>query len=155
MVSSAQIEIYPSSAFVPADSVVLIVEGTTRFHTTSNLDRSLTLESILSDLHGLYWTKSLTSNLFHTMTCQLMKLTHKHNKEQRKSSSLKYLLDLVSNWPNSQIPYPTMLRSEQKYVHLCSEWSIVGYGTSAFWDLWNWSILCHRIVSAGCLHCIE
>ena len=33
-----------------------------------------------------------------------------------------------------------MLHSEQKWVHFCSEWSIVGYGTGAFWDLWNWSI---------------
>ena len=30
--------------------------------------------------------------------------------------------------------------SEQKCAHFCSEWSIVGYGTDAFWDLWIWSI---------------
>ena len=34
-----------------------------------------------------------------------------------------------------------MLHSEQKCAHFCSEWSIVGYGTGAFWDLWNWSIV--------------
>ena len=27
-----------------------------------------------------------------------------------------------------------------KYAHFCSDWSIVGYETGAFWDLWNWSI---------------
>ena len=33
-----------------------------------------------------------------------------------------------------------MLHSEQTCAHFCSEWSIVGYGTSAFWDLRKWSI---------------
>ena len=46
------------------------------------------------------------------------------------------------NCPNSQIPewtlpYHTVLHSEQIYAHFCDEWSIVGYGSSAFWDLWN------------------
>ena len=31
---------------------------------------------------------------------------------------------------------------EQVHSGICdSEWSIVGYGTGAFWDLWNWSLL--------------
>ena len=36
------------------------------------------------------------------------------------------------------VPHPTMLHSEQKCAHFCSEteWSIVGCGTGAFWDLW-------------------
>ena len=37
--------------------------------------------------------------------------------------------------------YPTMLHSEQKYAHSCSEWSIMGYGTGAFWDLGSGSIV--------------
>ena len=41
---------------------------------------------------------------------------------------------------NAPVPYPTMLHSEQKCAHFCSEWSIVGYGTGAFWDLWIRSI---------------
>ena len=28
---------------------------------------------------------------------------------------------------------------EQKCVHFCSEWCIVGYGRGAICDLWNWS----------------
>ena len=36
-------------------------------------------------------------------------------------------------------PYPTMHHSEQKCAHFCSEWCIVGYGTSALWDLWDCS----------------
>ena len=48
------------------------------------------------------------------------------------------------NWPNSPhnlpVPYPTMHHSEQKCAHFCSEWCIVGYGTGALWDLWDWSI---------------
>ena len=41
---------------------------------------------------------------------------------------------------NATVPYPTMLHSEQKCAHFCSEWSIAGYGTGTFWDLWNQSI---------------
>ena len=41
---------------------------------------------------------------------------------------------------NASVPYPTIHHSEQKYVHFCSEWCIVRYGTGALWDLWIWSI---------------
>ena len=41
---------------------------------------------------------------------------------------------------NVNVPYPTMLHSEQKCAHFCSKWRIVGYGRSAFWDLWIRSI---------------
>ena len=34
---------------------------------------------------------------------------------------------------NAPVPYPTMLHSEQKCAHFCSEWSIVGYGNGTFW----------------------
>ena len=63
-----------------------------------------------------------------------------------RESSLKTLkrlpisIDLIHKSHNAPVPYPTMLHSEQKYAHFCSEWSIMGYGTSAFWDLWNRSI---------------
>ena len=33
------------------------------------------------------------------------------------------------------VPYPTMLNSEQKCEHFCSEWCIVGYGTDACWGM--------------------
>ena len=49
-------------------------------------------------------------------------------------------IDLIHKSQNASVPYPTMLHSEQKCAHFCSEWSIVGYGTGAFWNLWNWSI---------------
>ena len=53
-------------------------------------------------------------------------------------------IDLIHKSQNAPIPYPTMLYSEQKCAHFYSEWSIVGYGTGAFWDLWNWSIAIFR-----------
>ena len=49
-------------------------------------------------------------------------------------------IDLVHKSQNAPVPYPATLHSEQKCVHFCSEWSIVGYATGAFWDLWNWSV---------------
>ena len=49
-------------------------------------------------------------------------------------------IDLIHKSQNVPVPYPTMLHSEQKCAHFCSEWSIAGYGTGTFWDLWNWSI---------------
>ena len=33
------------------------------------------------------------------------------------------------------VPYPTIPHSEQKFAYLCPEWSIMGYGTGALWDL--------------------
>ena len=50
------------------------------------------------------------------------------------------VIDLIHKSQNAPVPYPTILHSEQKCAHFCSEWSIVGYGTGAFWDLWNGSI---------------
>ena len=41
---------------------------------------------------------------------------------------------------NVPVPYPTRHCSEQKCAHFCSEQCIVGYGTGAFWDLWDRSI---------------
>ena len=51
--------------------------------------------------------------------------------------------DLIHKSQNALVPYPTMIHSEQKCALFCSDWSIVGYGTGAFWDLWNWSIQNH------------
>ena len=48
---------------------------------------------------------------------------------------------LIHKSQNTPLSYPTMLHSEQKCSHFCSEWSIVGYGTGAFWDWWNCSVL--------------
>ena len=53
---------------------------------------------------------------------------------------LAQYIELIHKSQNATVLYPTMLHSEQKCAHFCSEWSIVGYGTGAFWDLWNWSI---------------
>ena len=49
------------------------------------------------------------------------------------------LINLIHKSHNAPVPYPTMLHSEQKCAHFCSEWNIVGCGTGAVWDLWNWS----------------
>ena len=47
-------------------------------------------------------------------------------------------IDQFHKSQNAPVPYPTMLHSEQKCAHFCSEWRIMGYGTGAFWDLWLW-----------------
>ena len=46
-----------------------------------------------------------------------------------------FAIDLIHKSQNAAVPYRTMFHSEQKYAHFCSEWSIVEYGTGAFWDL--------------------
>ena len=43
-------------------------------------------------------------------------------------------IELIHKSQNVLVPYPTMLHSEQKYAHFCSEWSIVWYGTDDNWD---------------------
>ena len=45
-------------------------------------------------------------------------------------------MDQFHKSQNAPVPYPRMLHSEQKCAHFCSEWSILGYGTGAFWDIW-------------------
>ena len=54
-------------------------------------------------------------------------------------------IDQIHKSHNATIPYPTMLHSKHKCVHFCSEWSIVGYGTGAFWNLWIRSIDHHCV----------
>ena len=49
-------------------------------------------------------------------------------------------IDLIKNSQNAPVPYPTMLHSEQKCAHFCSEWNSMAYGISAFWNLWNCDI---------------
>ena len=63
-----------------------------------------------------------------------------HYQCTRHNALSVYRIDLIHKSQNAPVPYPTMLNSEQKCAHFCSEWSIVGYGTGAFWDLLNWSI---------------
>ena len=46
------------------------------------------------------------------------------------------IVDQFHKSQNAPVPYPTMLDSEKKCGHFCFEWSIVGYGTGAFLDLW-------------------
>ena len=60
-------------------------------------------------------------------------LLHLHKVEVRFVHD--FLTELIYKSQSSPAPYPTMLHSEQKCAHFCSEWSIVGYKTSAFWDL--------------------
>ena len=49
-------------------------------------------------------------------------------------------IDLIHKCRNAPVLYPTMFYLEYKCAHFCSEWSIVRYGTDAFWDLWHWSL---------------
>ena len=48
---------------------------------------------------------------------------------------------------NAPVPYPAMLHSEQKCSYFYSEWSTVGYGTSAFWDLSIRFIVIHHWIT--------
>ena len=57
----------------------------------------------------------------------------------QKFVRITYQIILIHKSQNARVPYPTMFHSEQQCTHFCSEWSIMGYGTGAFWDLWNWS----------------
>ena len=76
----------------------------------------------------------LISNMIWTLIYNII-ITAQFNTE------LEHLFYLIHKSRNTPVPYPTMLHSEQKCAHFCSEWSIVGYETGAFWDLWNWPIV--------------
>ena len=67
--------------------------------------------------------KNLASNVYHRVISQI-----------RKSDI-------------APVPYPQIYNSEQKCTHFRSELCIVG--TGALWNLWDWSILRPRAVTAG------
>ena len=48
-------------------------------------------------------------------------------------------IDQIHKSQNAPVSYPRRHHSEQKCAQFCSEWSILGYGTGAFWEYWNWS----------------
>ena len=50
-------------------------------------------------------------------------------------------IDLIHKSQNAPVPYPMTLHLEQKCVHHCYGWSIVGYGTGAFWDWKKWFVV--------------
>ena len=62
------------------------------------------------------------------------------NSWVRGSMHTQIPIDLIHISQNVPVHHPTMLHSEHKCAHLFSDWSIVVYGTGAFWDLCNWSI---------------
>ena len=57
-----------------------------------------------------------------------------------QACAVGHTIDQFHKSQNAPVPYPTMLLSEQKCAHVCSEQSIMGYGTGVFWDLWIRSI---------------
>ena len=60
--------------------------------------------------------------------------------EGQQAALPSWLIEQFLKSHNAAVPYPTMLHSEQKCAHFCSEWSLVGYGTGAICDLWIRSI---------------
>ena len=64
-------------------------------------------------------------------------------------------IDPIHKSHNAPVPYPTMLRSEQKCAHFCSEWDGVGYGIGAIWDLLNWSFRKTTSCQKMSFHCMN
>ena len=53
----------------------------------------------------------------------------------------KHIVDQIFHkFQDALVPYTTMLHSEEKCAYFCTEWSIVVYGTGAFWTLRTRSI---------------
>ena len=80
-----------------------------------------------------------TADLFSVIKCSKTLPSAIHRKSILWSMHM-VSIDPIHKSQNAPVPYPTVLHSEQKCAHFCSEWSIVGYGTDAFWDFWNRSI---------------
>ena len=59
-----------------------------------------------------------------------------------KSNGIGQSIDQSHKSHNTPVPYSIMQYAEKKCAHVCSEWCIVGYGTDALWDLWDWAIDC-------------
>ena len=78
--------------------------------------------------------------LYTTLLCQIIVPKRKPINQINKSH-------------NALVLYPTMHHSEQKCAYFCSEWCIVGYETSALWNLWDWSIPALFMMVSAMLSC--
>ena len=83
---------------------------------------------IIQTFFGVFWKPSSRMKITVVIFTSLYTVLHSGNR-----------IDLIRKSQNAPVSYPTKLHSEQKCAHFCSEWSIVGYGTWAFVDLWYWS----------------
>ena len=64
-----------------------------------------------------------------------------HDVILKRWSNKRSLYQPNSHTPQCTCPYPSLHHSEQKCAaHFWSELCIARYGTSALWDLWNWSM---------------
>ena len=76
-------------------------------------------------------------------------LTHRSIMNPARMMDVSFIeiwfsIDLIHKSHNAPVPYLTMLHSEQKCAHFCSEWSIVRYGTSAFYRICEIYLLCYE-----------
>ena len=92
----------------------------------------------MTSLYAIHTKPAQYFSLFHEIFNKIYK--HINTLNIHLSGSLARPMDQFHKSQNAPVPYPTILHSEQKCVHFCSEWSIVGYGTGRFWDLWIRSI---------------
>ena len=78
----------------------------------------------------------------YTTTCKSSGWDNRHLKFSQLAMVVERfcIIDQFHKSQDASVSYPTMLYSEQKCAYICSEWSIVGYGTGAFCDLWIRSI---------------
>ena len=94
------------------------------------------------------WVEMLRSHLFSGFVYFVNVWTHAINIceiVQLQLPSMSRDIDGSCNWTISQIPQCTCPISRNapfrtEYTHFYSEWCIVGYGTGALWDLWDWSV---------------
>ena len=87
--------------------------------------------------YDVYWSSCKASNVWTEM--ETLRKYCDRKGSTRISHRTNTPTDLINKSHNAPVPYYTMFHSEQKCAHFCCEWSIVGYGTGVFWDLWNWS----------------
>ena len=69
-----------------------------------------------------------------------MRYCYHHRPSSNCNVMIKFAIFSIYKSQNAPVPLPTMLPWERKYAHFCSQRSIVGWGTGAYWDLRNWSI---------------
>ena len=112
----------------------------------NSLTRYYRVDTVLFEIHGNYWRHLVSKCLliiFQGKANQMILLCtwfiQVWSGVGQFTNKFSLTIDLIHKSQNAPVPYPTMPHSEQKCAHFCSEWSIVGYGTDAFWDLWNWS----------------
>ena len=119
---------------IKLDRDILIGKILDKFHYWHGISLDMCIFATMAPVNHWQCCSSVILGQFSSMLfCFDMLL---YSGQQRYGSAIhlarcgNVIIKSIHDSHNAPVPYPTMLHSEQKCAHFCTEWCIVGYGTS-------------------------